>query len=276
MRAGFTLIELSIVLVIIGLIVGGILVGRDMIEAAQIRATIAQYQQFVTAVNTFRLKYGGLPGDITSTQAAAFGFQPARMDFVNQPCGSGSAITHGDGFLEACDRNFDAFSFSQIEYEYGLFWRDLSSVQLIGNQFTIAVDGYNGAGHQPNELLPVAKLGDNNYWIAYGVQVPGAAAYGGNGYPVGNYFQLTGVTGLSGDTAEMSNGLSPLHAFALDNKIDDGAPFGGIVRVSPSAGNIIFPSYPNSSCAPSSTDKAYRLAQTPNMPTCTLSFRSGF
>ena len=39
---GFTLIELSIVLVIIGLIIGGVLVGRDMIHAAQIRATISQ------------------------------------------------------------------------------------------------------------------------------------------------------------------------------------------------------------------------------------------
>ena len=36
-QAGFTLIELSIVLVIIGLIVGGVLVGQDLIAAAQTR-----------------------------------------------------------------------------------------------------------------------------------------------------------------------------------------------------------------------------------------------
>ena len=35
-QAGFTLIELSIVLVIIGLIVGGVLVGQDLIKAAEI------------------------------------------------------------------------------------------------------------------------------------------------------------------------------------------------------------------------------------------------
>ena len=51
---GFTLLELSIVLVIIGLIVGGVLVGQDMIKGAQIRATVAQLEKYNTAVNTFR------------------------------------------------------------------------------------------------------------------------------------------------------------------------------------------------------------------------------
>ena len=41
-KQGFTLIELSIVLVIIGLIVGGVLVGQDLIKGAEIRATVAQ------------------------------------------------------------------------------------------------------------------------------------------------------------------------------------------------------------------------------------------
>ena len=49
MKRGFTLIELSIVLVIIGLIVGGILVGQDLINAAAIRAQIAQVEKYQTA-----------------------------------------------------------------------------------------------------------------------------------------------------------------------------------------------------------------------------------
>jgi prepilin-type N-terminal cleavage/methylation domain-containing protein len=45
LSAGFTLIEISIVLVIIGLIVGGVLVGHDLIRAAGVRATISQVEK---------------------------------------------------------------------------------------------------------------------------------------------------------------------------------------------------------------------------------------
>ena len=72
-QAGFTLIELSIVLVIIGLIVGGVLTGQDLIRAAEIRATIGQYEKYNTAVNTFRTKYNGIPGDLLAASSTSFG-----------------------------------------------------------------------------------------------------------------------------------------------------------------------------------------------------------
>jgi len=69
-RAGFTLIELSIVLII----VVGILVGHDLIRAAVVRAQLSQIEKYNTAVNTFYGKYGALPGDIPGTAASGFGF----------------------------------------------------------------------------------------------------------------------------------------------------------------------------------------------------------
>lgn len=62
-RNGFTLVELSIVLVIIGLVIGGVLVGKELIRAADIRANIADIEKLKTTINTFRLKYNCLPGD---------------------------------------------------------------------------------------------------------------------------------------------------------------------------------------------------------------------
>ena len=70
---GFTLIELSIVLVIIGLIVGGIVAGKDMIRAAELRALLSQKDKFTSAVNIFKGKYNAVPGDMRYTEAAKFG-----------------------------------------------------------------------------------------------------------------------------------------------------------------------------------------------------------
>jgi prepilin-type N-terminal cleavage/methylation domain-containing protein len=72
-ESGFTLIELAIVLVIIGLLVGGVLVGRDLIEGAKVSATISQIQKYNTAADTFREKYGYLPCDIPDPHATQFG-----------------------------------------------------------------------------------------------------------------------------------------------------------------------------------------------------------
>ena len=71
---GFTLIELSIVLVIIGLIVGGVLVGQDLIRASEVRATITQIEKYNTAVNTFHAKFNAIPGDMSLVIATQFGF----------------------------------------------------------------------------------------------------------------------------------------------------------------------------------------------------------
>lgn len=71
-RSGFTLIELSIVLVIIGLLVGGVLVGQDLIAASKIRQKASQLQEMKTAVNVFRLKYNCIAGDCPNA-ATTFG-----------------------------------------------------------------------------------------------------------------------------------------------------------------------------------------------------------
>src|ERR1035441_6872478 len=91
---GFTLIELSIVLVIIGLIVGGVLVGQDLIRAAEVRATISQIEKYNTAVNTFRGKFNALPGDMNLTTATTFGI-PAVGTRGGTAQGDGNGVIDG-------------------------------------------------------------------------------------------------------------------------------------------------------------------------------------
>lgn len=63
MKQGFTLIELSIVLIIIGLLVGGIVAGSHLVESAKINATANEMQQIKQALIIYRAKYGKIPGD---------------------------------------------------------------------------------------------------------------------------------------------------------------------------------------------------------------------
>jgi prepilin-type N-terminal cleavage/methylation domain-containing protein len=62
-KGGFTLIELSIGLVIIGLLISGILAGQSLIEAAKINKVVHQLRQYDIAISNFRSKYNQYPGD---------------------------------------------------------------------------------------------------------------------------------------------------------------------------------------------------------------------
>src|SRR5579884_1113289 len=92
-NSGFTLIELSIVLVIIGLITGGILTGRDLIDAAAQRAQISQIQKYNVALRTFQGKYGGFPGDLAINLATKFGFTVTN-------CGGTTGQRDGNGLID--------------------------------------------------------------------------------------------------------------------------------------------------------------------------------
>jgi prepilin-type N-terminal cleavage/methylation domain-containing protein len=62
-QAGFTLVEIAIVLVIIGLLIGGVLKGQAMIQNAKVKRVAKQMDELRAAVMSFYDKYGQYPGD---------------------------------------------------------------------------------------------------------------------------------------------------------------------------------------------------------------------
>lgn len=271
-RAAFTLIELSIVLVIIGLIVGGILVGRDLIDAARIRATISQVEKYKTAVNTFKLKYNGMPGDITQSQATAYGLLPA-----SRPGDGGGTVIHGDEYIED-EQGMSYYAFALLSYEHLLFWQDLSSANLIDGSFSSATDG-SPAGITYGTLtsyIPPARM-DGAYWFVYSVgrnySDPGIRA------PVGNYYALIGISGINNDFAPSLNighryGLSPIQAYSIDVKTDDGRPDTGRVMGSNirGTGGELIPFYNGSPGCFNGYPTASGYNTTSTTPECDLSF----
>ena len=68
-EAGFTLVEIAIVLVIIGLLLGGILKGQEMITQARIKNAINDFNGITVAVTSYQDRYRALPGDDLNASA---------------------------------------------------------------------------------------------------------------------------------------------------------------------------------------------------------------
>lgn len=221
---GFTLIELSVVLVIIGLIIGGVLVGQDLIRAAQVRAQITQIEKFNTAINAFYGKYGALPGDLNAATAHQFGFTPR---------GTNAGQGDGNGMIEWYSGSGNV-GFAEGGGETGLFWVDLSSAN--GLNVNMIEGSFSSATINPpasivttasmNLYLPAAKIGGGNY-----VYVGGGS--GGNAFGI-SVPQSIDTTG----TMTSSPGMTVQQAYSIDNKIDDGLPETGNVVAAYVSGNV--------------------------------------
>lgn len=79
-QKGFTLVEIAIVLVIIGLLLGGVLKGQELIKSSKIKATVGEVKSLQAAIYTFQDKYRYLPGDFNAATTTFTGAAATMVD----------------------------------------------------------------------------------------------------------------------------------------------------------------------------------------------------
>jgi type II secretory pathway pseudopilin PulG len=115
---GFTLVEIALVLVIIGLLLGGILKGQEMIVQAKIKHTLADMNGVLAAYNGYLDRYRALPGD----DAGAGGPTGRWASLVAANNGNGDGTIGG------------AYESQTPEAESRLFWLHLRQAGFISGQ----------------------------------------------------------------------------------------------------------------------------------------------
>jgi len=132
-QAGFTLVEIAIVLVIIGLLLGGILKGQEMITQARIKNVINDFNGVTAAYASYQDRYRAIPGD---DQGAG-----------TRWAGAAAVPGDGDGVLAGAYNATPAFPPTAAN-EANLFWWHLRLAGFIPGPTTAA-----GASNQPTNAF---------------------------------------------------------------------------------------------------------------------------
>ena len=215
MKMAFSLVELSIVLVILGLLTGGILAGQSLIRASELRSVSADYSRYITAVQSFRDRYFAIPGDMPN--ATRFW----GKDNTNCSAHTGTATTGG-----TCNGNGDgslnSVATAGTTGEYYQFWKHLALAGLIEGSYT----GLSGSGGGEHSIIgtnvPAAKL-SNAGWSVYNI-----ANYPGNTEWFAFDYQNMFTFGTQNATSiTYFSVLKPEEAWNIDTKLDDGKPGSG-------------------------------------------------
>ncbi len=183
---GFTLVELAVVMVIVGLLIGGILKGQEMIANQQVNSTIAQIKAVDAAQATFRDIYDAIPGDMSDAVT--------RVTGCAAPCANGD----GDNSLET------APLVGAPNAETLNFFRHLAGAGLL-------------AGMSPTDTTYL-DANINNVEFIPGTQAAAALGQAAAGVARSGHYLGVNATGGAGNAV----GLTPLQAGRIDRKLDDG------------------------------------------------------
>jgi prepilin-type N-terminal cleavage/methylation domain-containing protein len=125
-QSGFTLVEIAIVLVIIGLLLGGVLKGQELINSAKIKGLVNDMNGISTAVYAYQDRFKALPGDDANAGTRWTGTT------------SGNGNTSLEGVFSAAT--------ATPEPESRLFWQHLRLAGFIGGETSSTAQPTNSAG----------------------------------------------------------------------------------------------------------------------------------
>lgn len=189
-QKGFTLIELSIVLVIISLMVVGVLGAKHMIDAAELTSVATDIRAFSAATDSFEGRYGALPGDLDDISILPY-ITPETLD------GNGNARL-------------------DTEREELQFWVHLGASGLLAGNF----DGTSAFVPATNGVtggIPAGKIAQSGYTVKSDPEL-------------GLMITFARFTGSTEDNDVLLPVLTPAEAASLDIKFDDGNPYTGSIR----------------------------------------------
>ena len=207
MKQGFTLLELSIVLAVVGLIAGGIVAGSNMIRNAELQTIITDLEEYKSAVEKFKLKYESLPGDMFNA-TEIWGAAHANVTTCRTTASTGveTCNGNGNGRIETDTTNREGFR----------FWQHLANAELINGQF----NGIAGTARYdqavPNENSPSSETDSTAVWWMHYKSSFGSCCASNTDY--GNTLFLGGTSAAGWNVGKL---FTPKELWGLDKKIDD-------------------------------------------------------
>ncbi len=134
-QSGFTLVEIAIVLVIIGLLLGGVLKGQELINSAKVKNMVNDFRTISSLPYGYQDRFRLLPGDQTQAQLdAAFGAGVAMA------CTAGAGCAPNNGRI---DGNWDDAATAAGGSETVVFWQHVRLANLAaGGTVPGAANGY--------------------------------------------------------------------------------------------------------------------------------------
>ena len=152
-NGGFTLVEIAIVLVIIGLLLGGILKGQEMITQAKIKNVIADFSGISAAYHGYVDRYKRIPGD----DPCAGGTPTQAICGTTSPRWNGASKGDGDGIVAG------RYNSTSSADESRLWWDHLRRAGFVSgvgdSQPFNALSGQIGVQTGNAATPPVAALG---------------------------------------------------------------------------------------------------------------------